>query len=195
MSKQILVERKDINLASKLNAQNKIPREYTAFRDSLLEDLRKVNDMNCNRFVPEMYSLLRQAGLDAREARAVVLKDGTELFHWSPITIDHAIKDPEAKNQIKARAGRISAEVKKVRKQALLVQSAVVEATHRGPGRPRSPEPVFKAIVDCPEFLAEFKKIAEDAAKAGTNKANIEISESGKLTLSVSLVGSKIAAT
>src|SRR6185503_2056901 len=98
---------------------------------------------------------------------------------------------PEAKNQLKAKAGRISADK---RKQQKLVTNAVTESSHRGPGRPPKEvtEQIFSSVVDCPEFQAEFAKLADLAAKAGTNKVKIEISSSGKLTMSVYLVNSNL---
>lgn len=196
MSKQQIitaVERKDTNLAHRLETDHKIPIEYTKFRDSVLENLREMGEIQCKTYVPQLYSILKQAGLSPIQARAVVLKDGTELFHWSPITIDKAITDPEAKDQVKAKAGRISASVKKQKK---LVTNAVTEASHRGPGRPPKEvtEQIFSTVVDCNEFLKEFTKVADLAAKAGTNKAKIEISSAGKLNVSVYLVGATITA-
>ncbi len=191
MSKQILVERKDTNLAHKLETTNKIPVEYTKFRDSVLENLREMGEIQCKTYVPQLYNILRQAGLEPKQARAVVLKDGTELFHWSPITIDKAIIDPEAKDKVKAKAGRISADTKKQKK---LVQNAITESSHRGPGRPPKPveEQWFKAIVVCDEMIEDLIKAKEVAVKAGTNKAEISVSSEGKISVSAYLVGGNL---
>jgi hypothetical protein len=196
--KQILEqpERKDINLANKVQTQHKIPKEYTMLRDATLKQILEVNRTHCTIYVPQFYTILHQNGLTPVEARAVVVKDGTELFGWSPITINQVISKiaPDAMNEVKAKAGRKSAEVKKTIKNAQLIAQAAVDESRRGPGRPRNPEQVFKVIVDAKEFLNEVKEKAEIASK-GTGRLQIEISASGKLTLSVSLVESSQLAT
>ena len=189
MSKTIQIERKDTNLANKLESNKKIPIEYTRFRDAILDSLSKMEETHCGMYVPQLYNILTQAGLSPHEARAIVLKDGTELFKWSTITILKYVP-AEAKNHVKAKAGKISADRVKQKK---LVDSAVREASTRGPGRPRKIiEPTWnKVIVDCMEFTAQFAQVADLAAKAGTNKAMIEISSEGKLNISAYLVGAK----
>lgn len=189
MSKQILetVERKDINLAKRM--EDKLPKEYTTFRDSILETLRGMEELNCKTYIPQFYTMLCQAGFTPEQARAVVLKDGIELFHWSPITINRAISsvDTTPFDQKKRAAGQKSALVKKVRKQAERIVDAAVDESRRGPGRPRNPPKEFKAVVDVDEFEKDWKEYSARAKKA-TNKIELSISEEGKLTMSVYLV-------
>lgn len=191
MSKQILVERKDINLANRM--EDKLPREYVTFRDSIVKTLEQHNELNCRTYIPQLYNLLKQSEFEPNQARAVVLKDGTELFHWSPITILQVIPS-EAKNHVKAEAGRKSAEIKKVRKRAREIVNAALDETRRGPGRPRNPEQVFTVTKDVDEFLAEFKPLAEQAKK-GTNRITFGINASGtKLLMSVDMVEATVSA-
>lgn len=200
MSQQLLIERKDANLHDKLEQAGKIPSEYKKFRDSLVEIIRQSEEIHCRMYVPQLYDILRKAGLSPQESRAIVLSDGANLFRWSSITMLKYIPS-EAKKEQAAKAGKASAAAKKVRKVALVAQ-AVAEADKRRPGRPRlnrdeatpeiaETEEIFNVILDvdqCKMYAKTFADIATMAQKYGS-KAKLEFNRKGIVNLSVYMVG------
>ena len=79
--------------------------------DDVLEELRQEGQMLANKYIVELYNILRdEEKLLPRDCRARIEHDCLDL--WSKATIRKYLPD-EAKNSLKRKAGKMSAEAKK----------------------------------------------------------------------------------
>ena len=79
--------------------------------DDVLEELRKKGEMLANKYLVELYNILRdEEKLPPRDCRARIEHDCLDL--WSKATIRKYLPD-EAKDTLKQKAGKTSADVKK----------------------------------------------------------------------------------
>jgi hypothetical protein len=91
--------------------------------EQVLHELRNKTDKLGSDYIPKLYNILRdEKGLSPEECRTKIEHDCSDI--WAEDTIRKYLP-PEAKNAMKRKAGRISAEVKREKKKAkLLVANA-----------------------------------------------------------------------